>query len=231
VYGDPVVEATQKVVDKLLTKPSQKPLADSIMDEAKSDWGRSLSLREWKHELENINKQEYSFYNKVPEAQRASLGNIQSAVRKAQRDAIADTLYRSLSPEDGGAGPKAIQSQIGDMLDIKDAATNRRRAIRREEPVSNLETTRRVVNTGLHVTAMPLRAVFSNEALKSPEEGVMGKSNPLIRRSFGAVREKADPYPTPASKQHPWASGGAPPGAAFNSPNPLQQILALLPHP
>lgn len=220
--GTQVVQATQAAVDKLLTKPSDAQLKQAIMDETKQDYDRFIPLRGWKQELENINKQEFSFYNKTNEAQRATLGKVGDAVRKAQRDAMSDMLYKALSPEDAGAGPKQIQASLGNILDVKDAAMNRRQAIRREEPESNIVTGRRVLNQGLHMLAVPLRAVFSDEAVGDPVQAVAGKSNTLIRRSMRAIEPNRTPYPTPASPVHPAVIQAQAARAAAMPTNPNQ---------
>ncbi len=236
VSGEPIIKATQEGIDSLLPseqKSARKPFGPnglSLLDRAKQDYG-TFTAQELRDRLALLNERLSPFYNKSATAQSTALADIPEAVLKRQRDAVADTLYKFLDPENEGAGPRAIQSRTGDLIALRDAALRRQNAIAAEQPLTPL---------GKFVDPLKgaVRAMLPGKATGSGiafAEGSEGRSLPLIRRSFNAVSEtpganEIGSIPRPGPRQieaPPDTSGpiGYNPASVVDSPYAPQQRL------
>ena len=209
--GQPVIEATRAAAGRLL--PSEAPSGERLIEQAHQDYG-DFTPQELRDRLTLLNQRLSSFYNRAPGAQSAALSDIPEAVLKAQRDAVADTLYRGLDPENEGAGPRLIQSRTGDLIDLRDAALRRNNAIVSEQPVTPLE---RLLNP---VKGMIQHVLPSKVSGLSFSEG-SGRSLPLLRKAFNAVPETEGanelgslPRPGPRSLMAATDTSGPIPAAA-----------------
>lgn len=180
----PIIEATQRAVSDML--PSEQSGSGSAMVErAKADYP-SMSPRALRDRLALLNQRLASFYNGAPNRQSAALADLPENVLKAQRDAVADTLYRHLDPENAGAGPRLIQSKTGNLIDLRDAAVRRQNAIVAEQPLSPIGRFVDPAKKMLREINPFGKATGSGIAYA---EGSEGRSLPLLKRAFGAVSD------------------------------------------
>lgn len=215
VSGAPIVEATQKAVREML--PTEQGNAQALIDQAKKDY-TDFTPRELRARLAMLNQRLASFYGQSPNRQSAALADIPEAVLKAQRDAVADTLYTHLDPENMGAGPRLIQSKTGDLIDLRDAAVRRQNAIVAEQPLTSFGKFADPIK-GFVRSLMPGKATGAGIAFA---EGSEGRSLPLLKRAFAGADERAGagaygglPHPGPRLlSPPPDASGSLPPGVA-----------------
>lgn len=214
ISGAPVVNATRTAVGRML--PSEAESGNSLIGRAGADY-RDFTPQELRDRLSLLNQRLSSFYNQAPGRQSAALADIPESVLKAQRDEVANTLYRHLDPENEGAGPRMIQSRTGDLIDLRDAALRRNNAIVAEQPLSMLGKVTDPVK-GFIRAAWP----FKGGTDLSFSSGSEGRSLPLLRRAFNAVPEEEGgnelgmlPRPGPRSIAAPAdTSGSLPAGVA-----------------
>ena len=119
ISGQPVVEATEGAVGRML--PSEQPAGRGLVSRAAQDYG-DFTPEQLRTRLALLNERLSPFYKGSPATQSSALADIPEAVLKAQRDAVADTLYRSIDPEGGGLNPRAIQARTGELIDLRNAA-------------------------------------------------------------------------------------------------------------
>lgn len=193
ISGGPIIQATEEATQGML--PSEQPAAAAQIERARLDYGKEFTPQELKARLELLNKRIDSFASQSPGKQSAALADIPEAVLKAQRDATADTLYRGLDPEGQGAGPRLIQRQIGDMIELKNAALRRKNAITAEQPLSPLD------KVAGEIKKIP-KAVLPTRTGLAFSDSMQGKSDPLLRKAFNAVGEPNVP-PKPGTDLYP----------------------------
>lgn len=204
--GDPILAATHKAISESMLPDEIASKGQSVMDRAQMNFGRDFTPRELKDRLELLNARLSGYYDQSIAKQLAALSDVPDAVIKAQRDATANLLYHTLAPEEGGAGPRLIQSHMGDMIDIKNAAERARNRIIGEMPVSGGEQIKKALAT-------PLRATVGGAVRTTiPNAGDIGtgQSNTLIKRAFKAVRQDPNVYPQPASSDYQFYPNPAP---------------------
>ncbi len=197
VSGTPIVRATAAATQGML--PSEAGSAASLIQQAHEDYGHDFTPIELRARLTLLNKRIDSFQSQSPNKQSAALADIPEAVLKAQRDAVADTLYKHLDPEGNGLGPRLIQSHTGDLIALRDAALRRQNAILAEQPLTPLG---RIVDPlkGAIRSMLPGKATGAGIAFA---EGSEGRSLPMIRRAFSAVGEKPNALPQPGTELYP----------------------------
>jgi hypothetical protein len=179
VPHEPIVEATRQAIGKML--PSEQQGAQPLIDRAAQDYS-GLGPRELRSRLALINERLSPFYNKSAAGQSQMLADIPDAVLKAQRDSIASTLYNHLDPENAGAGPRAIQSDTGNLINFRDAAARRGNAIVAEQPLSPIGKFVDPIKSFVrHMLPMPTGSGLAFS------EGSEGRSIPMLRRAFNAV--------------------------------------------
>lgn len=226
ISGDPIVTATEGALSSAM-KMENPGQASAIIYQIRKAYGaKKLSVDQMRQLLKDKNAELDSFYDKSTGKQNSTVtSGAPQAVVKAQRDAIADTLYKALDPENQGAGPRSIQRQTGNMMELSDAATRRKNAIASEKPISKLGV------IGKRATALldlPGKALHGNveEGLSNLFHGPAGTSDPLIRRAFSAVGE-SKPLPTPGPFEPRGLLGPAPiatpPPADTSGPIPFMR--------
>lgn len=192
VNHSPIVEATKNAVGSMLPSEQGSPAAQSLVARADMDY-RNLGPREMAARKADLNKKLQSYYGKSDAGKSAALTDMPEAVLKAQRDAVAETLYRHLDPENEGAGPREIESRRGDILDFMNDAKRRNNAIVAEQPT-----------TRLGEMMEPLRP-FARRIPGAEQilygkgiggglpfvEGAQGRSLPLMRSAFKGIDENA----------------------------------------
>jgi hypothetical protein len=199
ISGEPIVKATAKATQKML--PSERAFANSLIERARNDYGE-FSPEALRSRLALLNERLSPFYNKSAAGQSSALADIPDAVVKAQRDAVADTLYRHLDPEHSGAGPRSIQSRTGDLIDLRDAALRRQNAIVAEQSLTPLGELVDPLKRGARAM-LPGKATGAGIAYA---EGSEGRSIPLLRKAFKAVGQVKPPIlPAPGSPFYPIA--------------------------
>lgn len=211
ISGEPIVRATAEATRGML--PSEGASAQSLIARAQQDYG-NFTPEELRARLALLNERLSPFYNKSQAAQSSALADIPEAVLKAQRDAVAETLYRHLDPEGGGAGPRLIQSKTGDLIDLLKASQRRNEAIGAEQPLTPLG---RIIDPlkGAIRGMMPGKATGSGIAFA---EGSEGRSLPLIKRAFKSVGdEQPNVLPQPGTPFYPNA-----PASRQLGPGPTQ---------
>jgi hypothetical protein len=163
-------------------------------------YGRDFTVDQLRQLLREKNAELSSFYDKSTGKQQASVtSGAPQAVVKAQRDAIADTLYKALDPQGQGAAPREIQSRYGAMKELADSADKRTNAINAEKPVSPAGA---ATSTAAAIADIPGKVLQgkTEEALSGVLSPFRGVSDPLIRRAFANVAD-APPFPMPPPAQ------------------------------
>jgi hypothetical protein len=184
VDTSPIVAATAKAIRGML--PSEQQGAQGLIDRAQQDYA-NLSPRELRDRLRLLNDRLSPMYNASQQRQSTILADIPDAVLKAQRDAVAETLYRHLDPENMGAGPRQIQQLTGDVIDIRDSALRRQNAITAEQPLTPAGAVADFAKSKIKA-ALPFVGHTSGISFA---EGSEGRTMPLLRRSFNAVDKTA----------------------------------------
>lgn len=197
VKGDSIVNATRKAISAL-SKRENPEMAQSAIQQIKDAYaGKNLTADELLELLGNKNGQLDSFFDKETGKQiAAAQGGTTPAIVKAQRDEIARILYNSLDPEHEGAGPRAIRSRMGHVIDMLDAANKNRVSIIKEKPVSKLDA----IGKGISAVAnIPGKIAHGNveEGFGKALHFKSGTSDPLIKRSFAQAGE-SEPIPLPS---------------------------------
>lgn len=201
ISGTPIVDATRAATGDML--PSESSSAGRLIGQASQDYGTDFTPEQLRDRLSLLNKRMNSFYSQAPGKQSAALSDIPEAVLKAQRDAVADSLYKALDPEGQGEGPRLIQSRTGDLIDMKDAALRRKNAIIAEQPLTPLG---KVVDPfkALVRNFLPGKATGAGIAFA---EGSEGRSLPFLRRAFDSIGdEPSNVLPKPGTPFYPSGS-------------------------
>lgn len=194
VPGDPIVQATRDAIPDTLALEDPKAAASIVSQIDDAYGGKTFTVDKLRNLLKAKNAELDSFYDKATGKQQASVtSGSPQAVVKAQRDAIADSLYKALDPENDGAGPRLIQQQTGDMMDLRDAALRRRNAAMAEKPTSKAGAVGKMV---AGVADLPGKLVTGEieEGLGNLRGSFKGTIDPLIKRAFAAT---GDPTPLP----------------------------------
>jgi hypothetical protein len=195
--GAPIVQATADAIPETLQRenPAQ---AKSLLDTATKAYGGDLTTDQLHQLLIEKNALLKSFFDKSPAAQQAAAtSGIPEAVVKAQRDAIAKTLYETLDPQNGGDGPREIQARHGAIQEIAAEAEKRNLAIVAEKPVSKGGAFTSRLAAIADVPGKILQGK-TEEAISGVTKPFSGVSDPLIRRAFQGVGP-AKPYPSGSS--------------------------------
>ena len=196
VSGTPIADATRSAIpDSMILEDPEA--AQRIVDQAHTAYGtNAFSVDQLRQLLKEKNAELDSFYDKATGKQQASVtSGSPQAVVKAQRDAIADNLYKALDPENAGAGPRQIQQETGDMIDILDSANKRRNATIAEKPVTKAGAAGKAV---VSLADLPGKALTGEleQGLSNVHAAFGGTTDPLIRRAFDSIGEP-QPVPTP----------------------------------
>ena len=199
ISGQPIVDATKRATSGMLE--SEQPAGDALVRRAIEDYHEFTPV-ELRERLALLNQRLHSFYSKSPSAQSSALADIPESILKAQRDAVADTLYKHLDPTGEGAGPRAIQARTGDLIDMRDAAMRRKNALVAEQPLTPIGH----AMSFLDPVIGPVRDFIKGRPGSglSFAEGQEGRSEPLIRRSFkSAGNGPVNALPQPGEEYYP----------------------------
>jgi hypothetical protein len=197
VPHEPIVRATQRAIGEMLPS-EQGPSAQRLVDRAEQDFSE-LGPRQMLERLRLINQRLSSYYNRNSAGQSALLADIPDNVLKAQAEAIRETLYNHLDPENAGAGPRDIQARAGHIIDIRDAANRRGNAIVAEQPLTAFGKVWDPIK-GFVRSLIPALPTGSGIAYA---EGSEGRSLPHLRRAFNAVDEQYPAFPQPDNPHLP----------------------------
>lgn len=239
------IKATIDTVSRM--NPSDQGEHAYLIDKAVQDYGGTHTAREVKDKLELINKHLNAFYNQSASGQNAALAKTPVAVLEAQRNALADDLYKFLDPENAGAGPRAIQKRISDIIDIKSAADRRSNAIVAEQPMTRIgQVIQEKTEPFKTLLSQYVPRMFLPPALDKVAggaglpfaEGSNGRTIPMLKRAFAAGDENAGqldlgsmPRPGPRQIAAPADTSGPVPAAvrdfkSVGSPYaPTQKLL------
>ena len=193
-----ILEATRGVVNGL--PASERAAAQSYITKAQQDWA-GLSPREMRAQIDRYNARDASFYNKGTSGQSAALSQAEQAIDKAQADAARDALYRHISPEDEGAGPRMIRGNAGNLHELENEALRRTGSIVAEQPLTPF-------GRAIEPVVAPIKAAWG-AVRGNPGAGISYAANsgsrsiPLLRKAFNAVDEDYAPLPKPASEMYP----------------------------
>jgi hypothetical protein len=197
--GNPIVQASADALPETMWLEDPKT-AQGLMQSVSKAYSRDFTVDQLRQLLKEKNAELSSFYDKSTGKQNATVtSGAPQAVVKAQRDAIADTLYKALDPRGQGAGPREIQARYGAMKELADAADKRTNAINAEKPVS---TAGAVTSTAAALADIPGKVLQgkTEEALSGVTAPFRGTSDPLIKRAFANVGD-APPFPIPPTQQ------------------------------
>ena len=198
--GDVLVQAAHDAIPDLMwTRDPQG--AQAIVDNARQAFGgKYFNVSRWRDWLKTENASLSKFYALADARQvGASTAGTPPAIEEAQAQAMREALYRQLSPEDGGAGPREIQQRTSDIIGLRNAADRISNRVS-GYALSDAErfgraipaTVKRAITLDLPGAARQLRHPMSDPI------------NTTIGQFYDAVPH-ADPIPVPMSAQHPFA--------------------------
>lgn len=206
VNGDDVVAATRNTIPDVL-KRENPALAAEIVQEAEDAYGgKKLSVDEADNIRQQKTAQLKSLYNGTDGAQISkALAGGDDAIVKAQKEAIQNGLYNAIDPHNSGAGPRNIQLQRSDMIDILDAAKRRRNAATGSKPVSKFAGMVDLIPNTIKAVLNPQGGVgfVKNPTLANPGTIFDGSVDPWVKKFFNAVGEpkslpaKPNPFSIP----------------------------------
>lgn len=213
--GDNIVKATIDALSPVAEYENPAAIQSAIKEVQQAYGGRRLTMRDLDTLRVAKNAELDAFYDKATGKQIADqIAGKTPAIVKAQRDAIAEMEYRGLDPEGAGSGPRQVKTAEGDLIDLRRAAERRNNAIVAEQPLTPLG---KVVDPlkGALRSLWPGKATGAGIAYA---EGSEGRSLPLMRRSFEAVRgTPVNKLPSPGDELYP---RGTQPGAMRELPSP-----------
>lgn len=228
VPGDSIVQATAQAIPKSLKLEDPGAALDIVQSANDAYGGKNFSVDDMRELLKNKNAELDSFYDKSTGKQNAAIVSGKPiAVVKAQKDAIADALYKALDPQNDGAGPREIQSRTGDIMDIRDAALGRKNAAIAEKPLSMAAG---YGKTAARIADLPGKIVHGDieGGMAAIPQAIRGTTDPLIKRAFANI---GPPKPLPApNAASPVAVGRQLPPSSFSS-NAERQMPGNVPNP
>ena len=123
VPGDAIVQGRIDAIPQMLWDESPKS-AEALVQEAQDAYGgRQLTVDEARDLLTDKNKGSAPFQRQGTSRQGTSeVGATPTAIESADAGAIRDALYKTLDPENDGAGPQEIQRRTGNQIALKNAA-------------------------------------------------------------------------------------------------------------
>lgn len=203
----PIMDASESSL-KAMSTPKQRA---ALLDEARQKLTQQpLTPNRLEELLQEKNGELAPFYSKddsvkASAKQAGALTGRSQAFLEAQAQAIRDTLYKLLDPQNDGAGPREVQRRYGGLKMIIDEASNgsTRNRIKGETPGS---TGSKSIKSAAALASLPGK-VFKGDV----EEGVhnitlpfTGTSDPLIARAFRNAPEYTPlPQPTPITSRYP----------------------------
>lgn len=212
VNGDIIVKATADAIPSTL-RAENPEMADAIIGKAKAAYGgRQLPVKLVESLREEKTADLRSLYNGSDASQIAAKnGTSDVGILKAQRDAIADHLYNAIDQDNDGAGPRSIQLQRSDMIDILDAAKRRSNVAIGSKPVSGLAGLVELAPNTIKAIMNPAGGVgfVKNPTIVNPGTLFKGAVDPWVAKVFKGAG-KPSPIPTPSS---PSVAGLLEPGA------------------
>lgn len=215
VSGDDIVRATVSGIPDTMKLEDPEGAAALIQQARRAYGGKQFTTDQFRQYLKEKNAGSAGFYGKSGARQQAGVvSGTPEALEKIQGDAIRETLYQALDPENAGAGPREIQSRTGKLYDLRNAADRRANAITGEKTVSGAQTIQRLAGIPGKLFHGDAEGAFNSVA--NPGDGV---SDPMISRLFGQTGS-APPIPTPAgvvrnlNPRYALGPGGASPIAA-----------------
>jgi hypothetical protein len=183
ISGKDIIGATEAAIPDSM-RLENPGAAKDLMQSVKRGYGKNFSVDQLKKLLEEKNAELDSFYDKAQSKQQAAVtGGTPEAVVKAQRDAIANTLYSALDPENFGNGPRQIQSRIGAVKEILDTAEKRRNAVLKEQPLTPAGSFGRMAAAIADIPGKVLQGE-SEKALEAVKAARRGTIDPLIQDAF-----------------------------------------------
>lgn len=192
IPGDEIVAATRKAIPDLMRTRDPQGAAALESQAQQAFGGKAFTPDQFRDWLKTENGTLQSFYNKSAGAQGgAEMAGTPTAIEKAQADAMRETLYRHLDPENNGAGPREIQQRTGNVIGLRNAADRRSNSILGEKPVTPIG--------GLMAPALAIhRAMrgYPSEALSALMHPFRGPSDAMITNLYRDAPMAAD-LPSP----------------------------------
>jgi hypothetical protein len=212
IDSSPLVDASTQAISPDMWRENPQQARAVIEPVRQAYAGRRLTVDEGFDLLAAKNNQLAAFSSKSPAAQQAAItAGTPQAVLEAQVEALREMLYNALDPENGGAGPREIQTRYGLMKDVRDYAQLRTTdAATKGKATSTLGALGRTASTAKDI----LNPMHGNtaEALESLSAPWRGLIDPLIERAFRSI-SPARPIPKPGASFWP-VGGPAQPGPA-----------------
>ena len=193
-----IVSAGLKVVNNL--PPSERAAAQAYAEKTGADWA-NLEPRKMGSRIDLYNSRDASFYNKGTQGQSAALSQAEQAIDKAQADAARTSLYIHISPEDKGAGPRAIRGQAGNLHELENSALRRTGSIVAEQPLTPF-------GRKIEPLVAPIKAAWG-AVRGNPSTGISyaadsgSRSIPLLKKAFKSVDEPYAALPRPQNQMYP----------------------------
>lgn len=198
VSGDEIVRATENAIpsDIKLEKPE---LAKKIVDNVRKAYGgKWFDIDKINDLRSNKTKRLDSFYDKTTGQRIAAKAHTTEAVLKAQRDALAEALYRALDPTNNGEGPRKIGQMRSHVIDIMDAALRRENMATASKPVSKFSAVAGAIPKAAQaVVSSPGLGYVKGADILNPETLWGGNVDPWVRKAFEAAPENTFQIPKP----------------------------------
>jgi len=192
--------------------------------------------------LQEANAELDAFYAKYPRQQwRALATNPESASTFSKAQAARAAIYKTLESETEGAGPRAIQSRYGSLLEVEQQLQRRKNVADRQQPQSLAQQAGKAsafgkvalgVGKALNKDFMgAVGSAVEGLAIKSASDWIKEQqtSNALLKRAFADYKNPQSPFPVPAPVQIPELLEAPPRPMPRGRPMPGGLQLALPP--
>ena len=200
--GEQIVQATKNSIP-LSTWKEDPAGAQAMVDAAERAYGKDangnpqrFSVDDLHQLLKEKNAESARYHSAIPTDQNsARMVATNAAQAEAQAAAIRDTLYRTLDPENDGAGPREIQQRMGSLMALGRAAEKTGLRAMAEHPVSPAEMMSRYLMGGPSAWGKALHGDIEGAAnmMLHPNSG---PTDAMIGRIMDTVGD-ANPIPTP----------------------------------
>jgi hypothetical protein len=137
VPGNVIVQARVDAIPQMLWDESPDEARSLVAEAQRAYGGRQLTVDQARNLLVEKNKGSAPFQRQSTARQGTSeVGTTPSAIESADAAAIRTALYKTLDPENDGAGPAEIQRRTGNLIKLGNANEGQFSTIMAEKPAT-----------------------------------------------------------------------------------------------
>lgn len=193
ISGDPIAARVQSSLPPSMANENPQAAAALSAEMGSAYRGKRYTVDQLRALLVERNKELSSFFRgQVPDRYAKLNTTNAQGMLTAERDAIADTLYSMLDPDNAGAGPRAIQQATGRMIEIRNQAQRRLSSAIAQRPTSKVSAVMQDIQNKLGIA----RNVMTKNVMGLLEE-TPTNIDYLVEQGFKAVPVAPPVYPQP----------------------------------